>query len=116
MLEWFLFLLASMLALVVITSVTDKSGKLKRRPLVMTMIAILVWGMNGFLFLGGVYERMPRYWADALFIPITIISILLMVLSGFKEWPNNVLYSLLLFILSFITAALCILLFVIVSM
>ncbi|MCC2497829.1 hypothetical protein [Bacillus paranthracis] len=111
-----IFLFIAFFSVLTIILATVKKGKFSKRPYLQSIIVCILFFTNWILYLTSFYTLFPEKINGFLFLPIWFFLCILGLVTFWREWRNNRVFSICIGFLSFISFLFGVLLLVLSGM
>ncbi|MGO1470721.1 MAG: hypothetical protein ACTHW2_11920 [Tissierella sp.] len=112
------FIFAGIVLFIILLILVYKTNKekYKEKPFKSSFVALALIVLNWILFLSDFYVYLPEKIGDMIFTPIWVLVSIIGIISSFREYKNNLFFSLLILVLSVISIIMIMLTLLIGSM
>ncbi|MDA1915558.1 hypothetical protein [Bacillus cereus group sp. BcHK140] len=111
-----IFIFIAFFSVLTIILVTVKKGAFYKRPYLQSIIVCILFFTNWILYLSTFYALLPEKISEFLFLPIWFFLCILGLVTFWREWRNNRVFSICIGFLSFISFLFGVLLLVLSGM
>ena len=98
-----IFIIIPFIAVLSLIFISVKKGTFSKRPYLQSIIVCILFFTNWILYLSTFYALLPEKISEFLFLPIWFFLCILGLVTFWREWRNNRVFSICIGFLSFIS-------------